>query len=204
MNNTCPVTFDPRLLKQEIRATYARVAAEPDGDFHFHRGPTYAVERLGYDPAEVANLPPSVTAPFAGVGNPLRISALPGGATVVDLGSGAGMDCLLAGRRVGPQGRVIGFDMTPAMLELARSGAAATGQSHVSFEAGDISELPLDDASVDVVISNGVINLTTDKARVFREIARVLRPGGRLQFADIIIGTQLSPAALNDIDLWVG
>lgn len=204
MEDACPITFDPEILKREIRATYARVAADPGGDFHFHRGPAYAVERLGYDRDELERLPPFVTAPFAGVGNPLRMRAPPPGATVIDLGSGAGMDCLLAGRHVGASGQVIGFDMTEAMLDLARSGAAASGLSQVAFESADIGNLPLDDATVDLALSNGVINLATDKPRVFREIYRVLRPGGRLQFADIVIATELSAQALNDIELWVG
>lgn len=204
MENACPITFDPEVLKREIRTTYARVAEDPGGDFHFHRGPAYAVERLGYLPEEVESLPSFVTAPFAGVGNPLRVGAPPRDATVIDLGSGAGMDCLLAGRHVGPRGRVVGFDMTEAMLDLARAGATASGLTQVAFEAADITDLPVDDGSVDVVVSNGVINLTTDKLRTFREIARVLRPGGRLQFADIVIASELSPQALNDIELWVG
>lgn len=200
----CDLSFDRERLKDEIRSTYARVAVEPDGDFHFHRGPAYAASMLGYDRAELDELPDFVTAPFAGVGNPLRPRVLPAAARVIDLGSGSGMDCLLAGRRVGPQGEVIGFDMTNAMLEKARAGAKAAGMSQVRFEKADISRLPLDDASVDVAISNGVINLCPDKQQVFNELYRVVHRGGRVQFADIVIETELSQAALNDIDLWVG
>jgi arsenite methyltransferase len=204
MAQVCELTFDRERLKEEIRSTYARVAEQPKGDFHFHRGPDYASLALGYDRAELGGLPECATAPFAGVGNPLRAKDLPSGAIVIDLGSGAGMDCLLAGRRVGPEGRVVGFDMTDAMLETARRGARAAGMAQVRFEKADISALPLEDQSVDVVISNGVINLSPDKPAVFAEIHRVLRPGGRIQFADIVIETELSPEALNDIDLWVG
>lgn len=200
----CDLTFDRERLKNEIRSTYGRVAEQPDGDFHFHRGPAYAASQLGYDRAELDELPGFVTAPFAGVGNPLRPAALPTGARVIDLGSGSGMDCLLAARRVGPQGEVIGFDMTDAMLDKARAGAEAAGMKHVRFEKADISQLPLEDASVDVAISNGVINLSPDKQQVFNELYRVVRPGGRVQFSDIVIETELSQAALNDIELWVG
>lgn len=200
----CDLTFDRERLKNEIRSTYGRVAEQPDGDFHFHRGPAYAASMLGYDRAELNELPGFVTAPFAGVGNPLRPAALPAGARVIDLGSGSGMDCLLAGRRVGPQGEVIGFDMTDAMLDKARAGADAAGMAHVRFEKADISQLPLEDATVDVAISNGVINLSPDKQQVFDELYRVVRPGGRVQFSDIVIEAELSAAALNDIELWVG
>lgn len=204
MPMACEITFDRERLKNEIRATYAKVAEQPDGDFHFHRGPAYAASMLGYDRAELDELPDFVTAPFAGVGNPLSIHALAAGARVIDLGSGGGMDCLLAGRRVGPEGEVIGFDMTDAMLAKARAGATAAGLGHVRFEKADISSLPLEGASVDVAISNGAINLSPDKPAVFAELHRILRPGGRVQFADIVIDAELSPSALNDIELWVG
>jgi arsenite methyltransferase len=129
---------------------------------------------------------------------------LPVGGRVIDLGCGSGMDCLLAGRRVERHGEVIGFDMTDAMLDKARAGASAAGMKQVRFEKADISRLPIDAGSVDVAISNGVINLSPEKPRVFAELYRVVRPGGRVQFADIVIETELSAAALNDIDLWVG
>ncbi|AGA31853.1 SAM-dependent methyltransferase (UbiE-like) [Thioalkalivibrio nitratireducens DSM 14787] len=204
MATDCEVTLDRERLKKEIRATYGRVAEEPDGDFHFHRGPDYAATLLGYDRAELDELPDFVTAPFAGVGNPFRAAALPSGARVIDLGSGSGMDCLLAARQVGPRGEVIGFDFTDAMLRTARTGAATVGIDHARFERADIAELPLEDASVDVAISNGVINLSPEKDRVFAELYRVLRPGGRVQFSDIVIEAELSAAARNDIELWVG
>jgi SAM-dependent methyltransferase len=200
----CPVGFDVARLNQEIRQTYASVAHDPGGNFHFHRGPEYAGRLLGYDLIELKSLPQVATAPFAGVGNPFLMDSLPPGAAVVDIGSGAGMDCLLAGRRVGPKGMVVGIDMTDAMLERARAGANEAGLGHVRFEKADINRLPIDPESVDIVISNGVFNLTPDKEALFAELYRVVKPGGRLQFADITVGVELSENARNDIDLWTG
>jgi len=200
----CPVGFDVNRLKNEVRSTYASVARNPDGEFHFHRGPEYAARLLGYDLAELKSLPAVATAPFAGVGNPFLMDELPPGAVVADVGSGGGMDCLLAGRRVGPRGAVIGVDMTDEMLERARAGAEEAGLDHVRFEKGDINSLPLESGSVDVLISNGVFNLSPDKAGLFAELYRVVKPGGRLQFADITVGVELSESARSDIDLWTG
>lgn len=204
MSVVCPVTLDREKLKSEVRAVYARVAEDPQGDFHFHRGPEYAARLLGYDAAELRELPATATASFAGVGNPFLMESLPAGATVVDIGSGAGMDCLLGARRVGARGKVVGIDMTDAMLARARASAAEAGLPHVRFEKADMTALPLPSESVDVVISNGVINLAPDKDAVFSELYRVVRPGGRLQFADIIVGTELSEGVRNNIDLWTG
>ncbi|MEK6593659.1 MAG: methyltransferase domain-containing protein [Pseudomonadota bacterium] len=200
----CPVGFDVSRLRQEVHRTYASVARNPDGNFHFHRGPEYAARLLGYDLAELQSLPQIATAPFAGVGNPFLMDDLPSGSAVVDLGSGAGMDCLLAGRRAGPDGAVTGVDMTDEMLERARAGAEEMGLNHVRFEKGDIHNLPVESDSIDIVISNGVINLVPDKAKLFAELYRVVKPGGRLQFADIVVGVELSEDARNDIDLWTG
>lgn len=200
----CPINFDTAKLKDEVRRTYASVAVNPDGDFHFHRGPHYAARQLGYDLDELLALPSVATAPFAGIGNPFKMGRLAEGLTVIDIGSGAGMDCLLAGKDVGARGRVIGIDMTDEMLDRARAGAMQAGLAHVRFEKGDMSDLPIEDESVDVVISNGVINLAPDKAAVFDALYRAVRPGGRLQFADIVIGTELSEDARNNIDLWTG
>lgn len=200
----CPITLDRERLKSEVRAIYAKVAENPQGDFHFHRGPEYAARLLGYDAAELSELPTGATASFAGVGNPFLMDTVLAGATVVDIGSGAGMDCLLAARRTGREGSVVGIDMTDAMLARARASAADAGFSHVRFEKADMTALPLPSNSVDVVISNGVINLAPDKEAVFDELYRVVRPGGRLQFADIIVGTELSEQARNNIDLWTG
>jgi ubiquinone/menaquinone biosynthesis C-methylase UbiE len=200
----CPVGFDVDRLKDEIRHTYASVARDPGGEFHFHRGPEYAAGTLGYDLPELLSLPRISTAPFAGVGNPFLMDPLPRGATVVDIGSGAGMDCLLAGRRVGETGRVTGIDMTDEMLERARDGAAVAGLPQVRFEKADISRLPIDSGTVDVVISNGVLNLAPDKEALFAELYRVVRPGGTLQFADITVSRELSEDVRKDIDLWTG
>jgi arsenite methyltransferase len=201
---TCPIGLDIARLRDEVQATYERVALAPDGSFHFHRGPHYAATRLGYDATELALLPTEVTASFAGVGNPHAIASMALGASVLDMGCGAGTDLLLAARRVGPGGRAIGVDMTPAMLSVAARGAASCGLDHVDTHLGHATDLPVDAGAVDVVISNGVLNLVPDKPRAIREIWRVLRPSGRVQLADITIGVPLSEAATRDIDLWTG
>jgi SAM-dependent methyltransferase len=201
---TCPVNFDVKSLRQEVQSIYSRVADAPQGEFHFHRGPAYAARMLGYDSAELAALPADVTASFAGVANPHAIAPIPNGATVVDIGCGAGMDLLLAGRRVGPAGRAIGVDMTEAMRRRAAAGAAHCGLHHVDVRASDATSLPVDTASVDIVISNGVLNLVPEKERAVAEIARILKPGGRVQIGDIVIGEVLDDSALADIDLWTG
>lgn len=201
---SCPIDFDVQSLRAEVQSIYSRVAASPDGEFHFHRGPRYAASMLRYDERELAALPPEVTSSFAGVGNPHAIGPLPAGATVLDIGCGAGTDLLLAARRVGPAGRAIGVDMTAAMRERAMKGAAACGLDNVDVRKGDATRLPVDARSVDVVISNGVLNLVPEKERAVAEIARVLKPGGRVQIADIIIGEALPESALRDIDLWAG
>ena len=204
MSTVCPINFDVEQLKSEVRAIYSQVADDPNGDFHFHRGMDYATNMLGYDRAALEGLPPRATARLCGTGNPHKMGRLPEGATVVDIGSGAGMDCLLAAQQVGPEGQVIGIDMTDAMLENARLAAREAGLANVRFEKAEMTKLPLPDASVDVVISNGVINLAPDKLAVFSELFRVLKPGGRLQFADITLKLELSEKARNDIDLWTG
>src|SRR5262245_36227833 len=159
---------------------YARVATSPDGEFHFHRGPHYAAMVLGYDAAELAALPSDVTSSFAGVGNPHAIDWAPAGATIIDIGCGAGTDLLLAARHVGTTGRAIGVDMTEAMRDRARRGAAACSLDSVDIRSGDATRLPIDDGSVDLVFSNGVLNLVPEKERAVAEIARVLKAGGRV------------------------
>lgn len=201
---TCPVDLDTLKLRAEIQSVYARVAADPSGEFHFHRGPEYAAQRLGYDAAELATIPRTVSESFAGVGNPHVIAPLPAGATVLDIGSGAGMDLLLAALHVGSRGRAIGVDMTDAMRERARRGAAACGLTNVEVREGEATALPVDAESVDVVISNGVLNLVAEKTAAIAEIRRVLKPGGRLQIADIVMGVELPEDARKDIDLWTG
>lgn len=183
---------------------YGRVATAPHGEFHFHRGPEYAVATLGYDASELAALPLPVTSAFAGVGNPHAIGRIERAAIVLDVGCGAGTDLLLAARRLQPDGRAIGVDMTAAMRARAIDGAQRCGLTNVDVLDGEATSLPVDAASVDVVISNGVLNLVPDKRKAFGEIARVLKPGGRAQIADIVIGEMLPESALRDIDLWTG
>jgi SAM-dependent methyltransferase len=199
---SCPIGFDTARLRREVAEMYEAVATAPDGDYHFHRGPQYAARQLRYDEAELAGLPTIATASFAGVGNPLAIAPLAPGQTIVDVGCGAGTDLLLAARRVGPGGRAIGVDMTEAMRQRAMAAATEMDLEHVEVRAGDAESLPIEDERADVVISNGVINLTTDKSAAFSEIFRVLRPGGRLQLADIIVSSELSESVRNNIDLW--
>ena len=200
----CPVDLDTLRLRAEIETIYRRVATDPSGDFHFHRGPTYAAEMLGYDAIALGRLPADTTASFAGVANPHRIGPITAGATVVDIGCGAGMDLLLAAEAVGPSGRAIGVDMTEAMAERARIGARARGLANVEVRLGDAMSLPIDSDSVDVVISNGVLNLTPDKEQAFGETFRILKPGGQFLYADIIVANELSESIRRNIDLWTG
>jgi arsenite methyltransferase len=204
MATTCPVDLDTIRLRQEIRAIYARVAADPASEFHFHRGPAYAAERLGYDSTALAALPSETTASFAGVANPLRIAAVTPGATVVDIGCGAGMDLMLAASAVGPGGHAIGVDMTEAMAERARASARALGFTHAEVRTGDALAVPVDSESVDFVISNGVLNLTPDKRQAFGEVFRILKPGGQFLYGDIVVANELSEKTRGDIDLWTG
>jgi SAM-dependent methyltransferase len=201
---SCPVDFDSQALRAEVSKIYSRVANDPDGDFHFHRGPDYAASMLGYDRERLASLPDRSTASFAGVANPLSIDEVRAGERVLDIGCGAGMDLLLAALQVGPTGEAVGVDMTPEMLESVKRSVDEIGDVNVTLESGDAEDLPLEPASVDVVISNGVLNLTTDKHRAFSEILRVLRPGGRLLLGDIAVADELSLDIRNDIDLWTG
>lgn len=200
----CPVDLDTRRLRHEIQAIYARVAANPSGEFHFHRGPAYAAERLGYDATALAAIPAEASASFAGVANPLRMAALPPGATVVDIGCGAGMDLMLAASAVGPTGRAIGVDMTEPMAERARAAARAMRFEHVEVRAGDVLDLPVDSESVDFVITNGVLNLAPDKRQAFGEVFRILKSSGQFLYADIIVANELSESIRRDIDLWTG
>jgi len=196
------VNLDPQMLRSEVSKLYSRVAGDPDGDFHFHRGPVYAVEFLGYDPAELATLPPECTASFAGIANPHAIAPIAAGETVLDIGCGAGTDLLLAARHAGPRGRAIGVDMTEAMRDRALASAKSAGLSNVEVHCADATAIPLPDSSIDVVISNGVLNLVPEKDRAFAEIWRVLRPGGRLQLGDIVLDAPLSAEARGDVGLW--
>jgi arsenite methyltransferase len=192
---------DPLALREEVKTKYRAVAVNPHGSYHFHTGRPLA-RRLGYDEAAVAALPDSAVEAFAGVGNPFSLGVLKRGERVVDLGSGGGFDCFVASGRVGLEGFVVGIDMTEEMLGRSRATAMAMGLHNVEFRQGVIEDLPIEDGSADVVISNGVINLCADKRRVFGEVMRVLKPDGRLQFADIANGKEIPAGALRNIDLW--
>jgi SAM-dependent methyltransferase len=196
------VDIDVGLLKSEIKKTYAAVSAEPERDFIFPTGRPWA-EDLGY-PEELANVPESAVESFAGVANPWQLGRLAAGERVLDLGSGAGTDSLIAAQMVGAAGRVTGVDMTPEMLAKARAAAAELGAANVEFVEAEAEHLPFADESFDVVISNGVIDLIPDKDAVFAELERVLVPGGRLQIADVTIQNPVSAEGRRNIDLWTG
>jgi len=194
---------DPATLREQVREKYREVATDPHATYHFHTGRPLAA-RLGYDPVIVDRLPDVAVESFAGVGNPFSLRSMLAGERLVDIGSGAGFDSFVAATFVGPEGYVVGVDMTPEMLDKSRGTAAALAANNVEFREGLAESLPVGDGWADVVISNGVINLCADKRAVFAEIRRVLRPGGRLQFADIANGRPVPPEALRDIDLWTG
>ena len=195
------VMVDPGALREQVKEKYREVAVNPHGSFHFRTG-RLAAATLGYDERLTASFPDSAIESFAGVANPFSLRSLSAGERVVDLGSGGGFDCFVAAAQVGPEGHVVGVDMTQEMLVKAREAAADMGLNHVEFREGLIEELPVEDGWADVVISNGVINLCADKTRIFSEVRRVLRPGGRLQFADIANGKPVPEAAIRNIDLW--
>jgi SAM-dependent methyltransferase len=199
---TTSARVDVAVLRDEIQKTYTEVSTEPEQGFIFPTGRAWA-EDLGY-PSELARVPEETARSFAGVANPFSLGRIEPGQVVLDLGCGAGTDLLVAAQMVGPEGRAIGVDMTPAMLERARQSAAAMGLANVELHESLIESLPLPDESVDVVISNGVIDLVPDKDAVFSELDRVLRPGGRLQLADVVIHTEVSEDARERIDLWTG
>ena len=190
-------------LRKEVRGKYREVAKDPTGEYHFHTGRSHAL-RLGYPATPLDQLPDEACEAFAGVGNPFFWGGPKPGERVVDLGSGAGMDSLLAALWVGDGGLVIGVDMTPEMIERSRALAAKLRLKNIEFREGLIEELPVEDGWADVVISNGVINLCPDKIGVYRQIYRVLRPGGRMTVADICLERPVPEDALRDIDLWTG
>jgi arsenite methyltransferase len=196
------IDIDVELLKGEIKKTYAEVSEEPEKDFIFPTGRAWA-EDLDY-PEELSSVPETAVESFAGVANPFSLGRLEPGEKVLDVGCGAGTDTLVAAQMVGPGGRVTGVDMTPEMLSRARAAAVEMGADNVDLVEGDVEQLPFADGSFDAAISNGVIDLIPDKDAVFSEIFRVLRPGGRLQIADVTIQRPVSEEGRRDIDLWTG
>jgi SAM-dependent methyltransferase len=198
---TKELAVDPDLLRHEVKSKYRDVATNPNGEYHFHTGRSLA-KRLGYDGAVVDAMPEAAIESFAGVANPFSLRRLEAGEKVLDAGSGGGFDCFVAAQQVGARGRVIGIDMLPEMIEKARNTTRSMGLENVGFREGLLEEMPVEDGSADVVISNGVINLCADKRRVFSEVWRVLRPGGKLQFGDIANGKPVPESAVRNIDLW--
>jgi arsenite methyltransferase len=199
---TLDAELDVALLKSEIKKTYASVSEEPEREFIFPTGRAWA-EDLGY-PDELADVPDAAVESFAGVANPWQLGRVTSGERVLDLGSGAGTDSLIASQMVAPEGRVTGIDMTSEMLAKARAAAAEMGATNVEFIDAEAEQLPFADATFDVVISNGVIDLIPDKDAVFAEIFRVLVPGGRIQIADVTIQNPVSEEGRRNIDLWTG
>ena len=198
-----PAKVDREDLRGMIQAKYTDVAQDPEMGFHFHTGAPLA-RMLGYSDADLDSLPEATVASFAGTGNPFAMGKLQPGETVLDVGSGAGFDTLLAAQQVGPRGRVHAVDMTDAMLAKTAAGARELGLENITTHLAYAESLPLEDGAVDVVISNGVINLTPDKESAMREIWRVLKPGGRVQLADIIVHKEVDQASKDDIELWSG
>jgi arsenite methyltransferase len=200
---SAPIQFDANYLRTQVIATYEQVARDPNAHYHFHRGPDYAHDFLGYDRGELAAIPAISTARFAGVGNPLAIGPVAPGSTVLDHACGAGMDLLLAARRAGPAGHAIGVDATPAMVQTATEAARQAGlDANVEIHQGFYEALPVPDASVDLVISNGVLNLAPDKGAVLNEVYRVLKPGGSLYLADVVVQRELTLEARSNPELW--
>ena len=197
------VPIDVETLRCEIRKTYARVSTEPESDFIFPTGRAWALD-LDYPADLLERVPDASAESFAGVANPFSLGRLEPGEHVLDLGSGAGTDSLVAAQMVGAEGHVVGIDMTAEMVAKARHGARVMAAENVEFLEGEAEHLPFDDASFDVVISNGVIDLIPDKDAVFAELYRVLRPGGRLQLADVTIQRPVSDEGRRNIDLWTG
>jgi arsenite methyltransferase len=195
--------LDVDTLREAIREEYAEVANHPTKGFHFHTGRPLA-RILEYRDEWLEGIPESSIESFAGTGNPFGMGELRPGERVVDVGSGAGIDSLIAAKMVGSEGRVVGVDMTPVMIEKARAAAAEAGLGNVEFHRSYAEELPVPDGWADVVVSNGVLNLMPDKASVLAEMFRVLKPGGRLQIGDILVQKPVPEGAKREIDLWTG
>ncbi len=195
--------LDVAQLRQSIREEYEAVALNPEQGFHFHTGRPLA-QMLGYDEAWLEGIPEASVESFAGTGNPFSLGEIKPGERVVDVGCGAGFDSLIAARMVSPKGRVIGVDMTPAMIEKGRAAAAEAGLDNVEFRKGFGEDLPVPDGWADVVISNGMLNLMPDKSAPLKEMKRVLKPTGRLQIGDILVQKAVTESGKRDIDLWSG
>jgi SAM-dependent methyltransferase len=198
-----PIEIDVESLRKAIQDEYAEVASQPAKGFHFHTGRALAAI-VGYDEDWLDGISETAVESFAGTGNPFSLGPLGPGERVVDVGSGAGIDSLIAAKMVAEGGRVIGVEMTPGMLEKARRAAGESGIENAEFREGFMEELPVPDGWAGVVISNGVLNLTPNKPRALGEMFRVLEPGGRLQIADILVAREVSAAAKQKIDLWTG
>ena len=198
---TTSVTPDVEILRQAIQQRYSELAEHSDRTFHFHHGRALA-EILGYPMQQVDDMPAEAVESFAGLGNPFSLGAIEVGETVLDVGSGSGFDSFIAADAVGASGKVIGVDMTDAMLEKSKATADTMGLEQVEFRKGLAEEMPVEPGSIDVAISNGVINLCADKSQVFREIFRVLRPGGRLCLSDIVAYRPVPDTAKTNVDLW--
>jgi arsenite methyltransferase len=188
-------------LTTEVARMYEEVAVHPEGDYHFYTGRT-AAEMYGYRPEDLDAMPAGALAAFAGVGCPIERAALQSGECVVDLGSGAGLDALIAARKVGPRGRVVGIELNPVMIAKAESHARELHYAHAAFRQGRIEEPPVDDGFADVVISNGVINLSFRKGKVIKEVFRLLRPDGRVSIVDVVSARPLAQSIVNDPKLW--
>ena len=195
--------LDVARLRLAIQAEYGTVAADPEHGFHFHTGRKLA-RIVGYEDDWLDAVPERTIASFAGTGNPFSLGTIAPGERVVDVGCGAGIDSFIAAAMTGPGGSVIGVDMTPGMVDKARSSAKSAGVTNVEFHHGFAESLPVGDGWADVVISNGVLNLFPDKLAGLREMARVLKPTGRLQIADIVVDRTVSDKAKQNIDLWKG
>lgn len=204
MNNESSSTspsVDAEALREQVKAKYSEVATNPKNKFHFSTGRALA-RKFGYDEAITSKLPDHAIESFAGVANPFSLRDIAKGKKVVDLGSGAGFDCFIAAKLVGDEGKVVGVDMTPEMLSKAQQSAAEMDLTNTEFRNGLLEDLPIQDNWADVVISNGVINLCSDKPKVLLEVMRILKPGGYLQFADIANSKPVPVSATENIDLW--